>query len=424
VAFTVQDKPGENLRGQLRVYNQLVADYEKENPNVDVQGRDRAYDPQALSSKLAGGTAETAYLIAFTDPQRIIQNNQAADITDIVKGWQYFGDLKPEVVETFSDKEGRIYGFADYLYSLGLTYNRKFFEEVGLDPDSPPTTWDQLREYAKRLTDKSKNRAGFAELSTQNQGGWHFTTWQYSAGGQPETQRGGEWVATVDDESGRAVLNMLKQMRYEDDSMTARQLLDIQKMSELLATGRVAMAVGATGDPIAIQDQYGGKAADYGIGALPQNGGNATLAGGSGFMFNPRASEEEIKAAFDWMTFEFFDPDSYEVQLKAKVDSGQTVVPISDPGSVFKEGTGIRKRLDEIARKYSTLPAENFEPYVRDNAKLEQKVEPPIESQQVYAALDTPMQAILTNTNADPAQLLETAARQIQSQVLDPVNNG
>ena len=35
-------------------------------------------------------------------------------------------------------------------YGIGLHYNRALFEEAGLDPDQPPTTWDEVREYAKR----------------------------------------------------------------------------------------------------------------------------------------------------------------------------------------------------------------------------------------------------------------------------------
>jgi multiple sugar transport system substrate-binding protein len=32
-----------------------------------------------------------------------------------------------------------------------LVYRKDFFEEVGLDPNKPPTTWDELREYAEKL---------------------------------------------------------------------------------------------------------------------------------------------------------------------------------------------------------------------------------------------------------------------------------
>ncbi|PMC37449.1 ABC transporter substrate-binding protein [Bacillus sp. UMB0899] len=33
-----------------------------------------------------------------------------------------------------------------------LIYNKEHFREVGLDPEKPPVTWSELREYAKKLT--------------------------------------------------------------------------------------------------------------------------------------------------------------------------------------------------------------------------------------------------------------------------------
>ncbi len=38
----------------------------------------------------------------------------------------------------------------------GCSYNRDLFEAAGLDPDSPPTSWDEVREYAKQITDDDR----------------------------------------------------------------------------------------------------------------------------------------------------------------------------------------------------------------------------------------------------------------------------
>ena len=43
-----------------------------------------------------------------------------------------------------------------------LFYNRKAFEAAGLDPDAPPTTFDELRAAAQKVVDSGAARYGFA----------------------------------------------------------------------------------------------------------------------------------------------------------------------------------------------------------------------------------------------------------------------
>ena len=46
------------------------------------------------------------------------------------------------------------YGLPTAVRSLALFYNKDMFREVGLDPEAPPTTWDEFVEVAKALTVK------------------------------------------------------------------------------------------------------------------------------------------------------------------------------------------------------------------------------------------------------------------------------
>jgi ABC-type glycerol-3-phosphate transport system substrate-binding protein len=43
------------------------------------------------------------------------------------------------------------------LASISLYYRRDFFKEAGLDPDKPPTTWEDVIEAGKALTKRDKN---------------------------------------------------------------------------------------------------------------------------------------------------------------------------------------------------------------------------------------------------------------------------
>jgi len=61
--------------------------------------------------------------------------------------------------------KGRVYAILSGTDDRALYYNRALFREAGLDPDRPPRTWDELKDYAQKLTklapDGSFQRIGF-----------------------------------------------------------------------------------------------------------------------------------------------------------------------------------------------------------------------------------------------------------------------
>ncbi|MEV4110731.1 ABC transporter substrate-binding protein [Nonomuraea sp. NPDC049695] len=56
--------------------------------------------------------------------------------------------------------DGKLYGVPiDYTICY-LYYRRDRFAEAGLDPDKPPTTWEEVAEYSKRLTSADGKKVG------------------------------------------------------------------------------------------------------------------------------------------------------------------------------------------------------------------------------------------------------------------------
>ncbi|MFQ9802023.1 MAG: extracellular solute-binding protein [Clostridia bacterium] len=52
---------------------------------------------------------------------------------------------------TYKDE---IYGIALFHHAFIFAYRKDLFEKAGLDPEAPPKTWDELKEYAYKLTEK------------------------------------------------------------------------------------------------------------------------------------------------------------------------------------------------------------------------------------------------------------------------------
>lgn len=412
IRVTTTNAPDENNPADVARHQQLLELFKQIRPDVVVEAHQGGFDKATFAAKLAAGTMEDAYLVPFTEPQDLIAKGYAADITELMQAWEHYASFNPDVLRIVQDANGRIYGVPVGGYALGLLYNRKLFEQAGLDPNRPPATWDELRQYARQIKERT-GKAGFAELSKGNQGGWHLTAWIYSFGGDLEQQRDGKWTATFNNDAAVRALQTLKAMRWEDQSMTEQQLLEVADVLPLLSTGEVAMAVMAPDALQGMKTQFQAPIDDFGMGPLPQAGGNATLAGGAAWMFNPKSPPEVIKAAFDWTVNRDFNLQAFEADLRGQQERGQLVGLPSLP--LFRGE--FQQQREAIIAKYTNVPLEHYRPYTE--AQLQLRPEPPVETQKLYAVLDTVMQAILTDANADPQAVLDQAAQEFQTQVLD-----
>jgi ABC-type glycerol-3-phosphate transport system substrate-binding protein len=383
-----------------------VAEFEKLNPNIDVDAKEGKMDPQTFQSKLAGGQLEDVFYVYFTDPASLIAKRQVADISKYLDEFAPTKQLRPDLMKIFSDDAGKVYGLPAKNYSLGLLYNRDLFTQAKLDPNNPPKTWDEVRAAAKAISALGKDYVGYGDYSKNNTGGWHFTAGMYSLGGDVAVNEGGTWKAAFNNEKGTQVLQQLKDMRWSDNSMGQRQLLEWADLLQMMGSGKLGMYMAAPDNIETIVNQFKGDFNKYGLGPIPN--GTATLAGGEGYMFNAKATPEKIRAGLKWLTFWWDNPDRIETEYQWAA-SQKTPVGLPEPAL----WTGDAKAKQQAAvDKLKNLPVENYKPFADATANIPLKVEPP-NAQQVYAVLDVPMQKVLTDKNADIAKLLKDAETQV-----------
>jgi multiple sugar transport system substrate-binding protein len=395
VTISVNGQPPQTQAFDRKIFDEDVAEFEAANPDIDIEPHEGFMDPKTFSAKLAGGQLEDVFYAYFTDPANLIARKQAADITAYVKDVSTYDAIRPELREVFT-KDGKVYGVPTANYSMGLLYNRALFTQAGLNPDQPPKTWDEVREAAKKITALGGGKVGFAEYSKNNQGGWHFTAWMYSVGGRVARQDGDKWVADFNNDKGREALQHLKDMRWNDNTMGEKQLLVIEDVQQLMGAGQLGMYLAAPDNVPTLVNQFKGDYANYGLAGIPD--GEGTLIGGEGYMLNPKATPEKIKAGLKWVQWKFLNPDQGQ-------PIGLPVPPVAD----IWTGDAAAKQT-ELKEKLATVPVANFKSYV--DATPKGRIEPP-NAQQVYAILDNVMQAVLTNRDADISQLLADAEAKV-----------
>jgi multiple sugar transport system substrate-binding protein len=87
--------------------------------------------------------------------------------------------------------EDGVYGIPRASNTIALYYNKDLFEAAGLDPDNPPSTWDELYEAANALTDPDNDVYGIAfSAKASEEGTFQFLPWLQMTGGSFEQVNG------------------------------------------------------------------------------------------------------------------------------------------------------------------------------------------------------------------------------------------
>lgn len=415
VSIQIGDRPSADRPEDRAYFDKRVDAFEQANPDIDLDPVETGYDASTFQALAAGGSLPTVMSVPLTEPAGLIKRGQAADLTDALKNEGLLDSLNPTVLKLAENSEGRAYAIPTNAYSFGLVYNRALFTQAGLDPDSPPTTWDEVRAAAKKIADAT-DAAGFSILTTANTGGWQFTGLTYSFGGTVENEDGSK--ATFDDRPSTQALQMLSDMRWKDGTMPDNTLYDVPTQAQDFAAGKIGMIIGASDSYYTIVQNLKLPAEQFGIGGMPQlTGDEGTLGGGTVQIVDPKASSEQQAAAVKWVKFfylqRFLDEKTAVEDAKASNEAGSVT---GLPGLPVVNSDQYSEYFDWIAQDIN-VPSANFTPYLDASASIPVVAEPVNNAQEVYGALDTVVQTVLTDQNADIPSLLSTAQTDVQSRL-------
>lgn len=143
----------ERSGGNAGMVDALVAAWNDAYPDCQIN---LTYIPHTeMVSKIAQGIAsgevpdlmgmDLIYAPQFEDAGQLV------DITDQIGGIPELETASPGHL-TVGTYEGRLYGVPLYADVSALFYNKTLFEQAGLDPDKPPTSLAEIREYADKIT--------------------------------------------------------------------------------------------------------------------------------------------------------------------------------------------------------------------------------------------------------------------------------
>ncbi|WP_242842083.1 ABC transporter substrate-binding protein [Ruminiclostridium cellobioparum] len=126
--------------------------------NMDIMPNDTLQ--QKLPAAIATNTAPDFVLFGVENLASYVKNDSLEEIDDF---WTATGVNKDNYLKNVVDLShinGKMYGVPMQYNVQYLYWNKDLFKSVGLDPETPPKTMDQLAEFAVKLTDPSKNQYG------------------------------------------------------------------------------------------------------------------------------------------------------------------------------------------------------------------------------------------------------------------------
>jgi ABC-type glycerol-3-phosphate transport system substrate-binding protein len=409
-------KPGSD-KAAVDTFNAQVKQFEQQNPNIEVTPKEYEWKADTFAAQLAGGTLPTEFTVPFTDGKSLIERGQVADLNNYVKALPYAANFNPKVLSAGQASNGDIYGIPWAAYGVGLQYNRELFTQAGLDPNKPPTTWDEIRNDAKQIADKT-GKAGFAQMTQSATGGWMLTTLTYALGGRMEQTDGGKTTATVNNPQTRQALQKLHDMRWVDNSMGSNFLYDWGGINQAFAAGKIGMYMGGSDVYTSLVQQNKIKPDTYGLAALPLDSSSSDsgiLGGGSLAVVSAKASPAQQAAAVKWVDFYYMrkltDQSAAALDAKTLADGNQ---PVGTPALPIFDKATLDKSTSWISQ-YVNVPLNQMTSFTSGVYSQNLIAEPAAQTQKLYGVLDPVVQAVLTNKNADIDKLLNKANSDVQS---------
>lgn len=222
------------------VYVKSIDEFNKQNPDIVVEMHkevgDNAQIQQKLLTMIAAGTSPG---VIHVDTMYVEDMAKAGTIMpfDTMPGAK---ELASSIFEGAQDPlniDGKIYGYPIRANSIQLVYNKKMFRDAGLDPEKPPQTFDQLLEYAVKLT--KKDSKGNVEVYGYESGLTKDPHWTMHVFSPIFWSHGGNYVK--DGKSGFNTEAGLKTLQYWTKLMSELKVSPTERIDKGFETGKVAM---------------------------------------------------------------------------------------------------------------------------------------------------------------------------------------
>ncbi|WP_088189296.1 ABC transporter substrate-binding protein [Desulfosporosinus sp. FKA] len=285
-----------------KIIDQMAADFTKENPNIKVNPvytGSYAETRTKVQTAIQGNKAPDLAIMFSTDLYSLLDMDAIVDMDQFIKTDEdkaYLADFYPGFM-TNSQTQDKTWGIPFQRSTIILYYNKDAFKEVGLDPEKPPATWEEMVSDAKKLT---KDGRWGLEIPSTDYAYWMLQTFTLQQNGKNLMNTDGNEVYFNSPEAQKGLqfwLDLSKVQKVMPGNTIAWATVPTDFLE-----GKTAMMYHTTGNLTNIK-----KSAKFNFGTamLPAMDTRGTPTGGGNFYIFKNSSPEKQQAAWKfirWMT--------------------------------------------------------------------------------------------------------------------------
>lgn len=262
-----------------------------------------SYEESLTKLKAVGGTSEAPTLMQVQEigTKYMVNSGYIQPVQDLIDQDKFDLSQWEENILSYYQIDGKLYSLPFNTSNAILIYNKDKFKAAGLDPESPPKTFGEVRDMARKLTDNGKNEKGFALLVY----GWFIEQLLANQGADfVDNGNGRDSLATkslLNSPESLGIFQWLDEMNKDGTlGNYGRQWDDIRAA---FSAGKVAMYMDSTAGIAGVMQA---SPFEVGTGFLPTPDGkeaNGVIVGGASLWLMNSVAEEEKEAAWDFMKY-------------------------------------------------------------------------------------------------------------------------
>lgn len=274
--------------------------FDEQHPHIEVSTVVMGGDPgNEYFAGVARGDAPDLVLVSLAKFDSYVNAGILQNITELGE-WDDLANFDQEFLDGLR-RDGDLYGIPNRSFPMLFGYNQALFAEAGIE--GPPTTWEEVIEYAGMITNADEDISGYCMLSREWTE-WWFQYYVWQAGGELTVQNPDNTIELTFTDPGVITAAEFYQTLIREELVQSDLSLDFGSLVSRFAAGNCGMMPFAA-DWVNWAISEGIQREDIGLTIFPAgpSGNQSAANSGDVWVINPTISDAQKAAAVEYIQF-------------------------------------------------------------------------------------------------------------------------